>query len=122
MNKMCETEKEMGLVEQKKLVASKWWKTRGEDAGLEIYFGELPGAVGDKGWFYADDWNPQSDRNAWPEILKNMDKTTALNFMLNIDSPFHVKGGYDSCWLILNLPPETLWKALIKTREEKNDT
>ena len=109
----------MTLLEEKKMVAE-WMGWGGFSHGFNRDVGSM--VIQDVYW---DDWNPQSDRNAWPEIwgkLSNLEwfvyKQTLVNEFRKIAEEVEGIVRFDLQECMHTASPETCWKALIKTIEK----
>ncbi len=81
----------MTLIEEKKLVAKKLMQ-----------------------WMFFRDWNPQTDRNCWPEIWKKLE-SIKIDKYHDLSDKYYANLGEISAWELHTSKPETCWKALIKT-------
>jgi len=116
----------MSLEEDKKLIAEfMGWTLITED-----YFGSDRVEIVEKE-IYMQGWNPQTDRNAWPEIWDKIasDLDVLYLYLDNLDYMMDWKAlekkypqleGKHEVWFgIHTAPPEVCFKALIKTIKEQ---
>jgi hypothetical protein len=64
-------------------------------------------------------WNPDRNRNLWPEIWEKMNQNQIALYIVNLWSLLDVDDKWDyehtDLLLVHTTPPEICWKALVKT-------
>ena len=60
------------------------------------------------------EWNPETDRNCWPEIWGKL-KSVELDEYHDMSDVYYTNLGNPSFWELHAATTETCWKALIKT-------
>ena len=107
----------MELIEKKKIVAE-WmgWE-------IEMDFPDNFKRSRHDDWESISDWSPEKDRNAWPELFKNMGNSEMVDgqFICRFYAEvlkLKQKDMIEEWWLI-SAPPEQCLTALVKAIQQK---
>jgi hypothetical protein len=103
------------LEQEKRLVAEfmGWEWIIVESTGLIRHYAYIH-KDGEKTGIQPKYWNPQTDRNAWPEIWDKMDEETMTLYLMELGRLLPNRK-----WSFHIASPEVCWKALIEVLEGK---